>query len=148
MTAGTDRYSAPENRCKLVGQSNGDALPLRLCRPGLVLGESMKAETKRVALAAGWARTLPYMTFPPPHRTQLHSSNPIEQLKGEFKRRTGVGIFPTSRPSRAAPQDGFHSPSASIRSLREPGVRRPEASGPRPRGFENKFLSAPQGSTA
>jgi transposase-like protein len=38
---------------------------------------------------------LAYMTFPREHRTKLHSTNPIERLNGEIKRRTEVvGIFP------------------------------------------------------
>ncbi|WP_448664577.1 IS256 family transposase [Sphingomonas sp. CJ20] len=38
---------------------------------------------------------LAYMTFPSEHRAKLHSTNPIERLNGEIKRRTEVvGIFP------------------------------------------------------
>ncbi len=38
---------------------------------------------------------LAYMSFPKEHRTKLHSTNPIERLNGEIKRRTNVvGIFP------------------------------------------------------
>lgn len=38
---------------------------------------------------------LAYMTFPKEHRIKLHSTNPIERLNGEIKRRCDVvGIFP------------------------------------------------------
>ena len=38
---------------------------------------------------------LAYMTFPKEHRAKIHSTNPLERLNGEVKRRTEVvGIFP------------------------------------------------------
>ena len=38
---------------------------------------------------------LAYMTFPAAHRAKPHSTNPLERLHGEVKRRTNtVGIFP------------------------------------------------------
>jgi putative transposase len=38
---------------------------------------------------------LAFMTFPKEHRVKIHSTNPIERVNGEIKRRTEiVGIFP------------------------------------------------------
>ncbi|NNM88158.1 MAG: IS256 family transposase [Phycisphaerae bacterium] len=44
---------------------------------------------------------LAYMGFPKEHRTKIHSTNPIERLNGEIKRRTDVvGIFPNEAAIR------------------------------------------------
>ena len=46
---------------------------------------------------------LAYMTFPKEHRQKLHSTNPIERLHAEVKRRTNVvGIFPNEAAIRLA----------------------------------------------
>jgi transposase-like protein len=43
------------------------------------------------------------MAFPPQHRTKLHSTNPLERLNGEIKRRTASSASsPTKMPSPAS----------------------------------------------
>ena len=60
------------------------------------------------------ADVLAYMGFPKAHRTQIHTTNPLERLNAEIKRRTDVvGIFPNCEAVNASWELYFSSRTTS-----------------------------------
>jgi transposase-like protein len=54
-------------------------------------------------MASAEADVLAFMVFPKEHRAKLHSTNPLERLNGEIKRRIDVvGISRMKPPSRVS----------------------------------------------
>ena len=90
-------------QCELAG-SHG--------RPGLspltkeahaqwrVVADQLRGKFERIGnlMDAAGQEVLSYMEFPKAHWLQIHSTNPLERLNAEIKRRTNVvGIFPNDR---------------------------------------------------
>ena len=62
-----------------------------------VVADQLRAKFPKLAVLMDDAETdvLAFMGFPKAHRLQIHSTNPLERLNAEVKRRTDVvGIFP------------------------------------------------------
>ncbi len=61
------------------------------------VADQLRAKFPKLAalMDAAEADVLAFMSFPKSHRVQIHSTNPLERLNAEIKRRTNVvGIFP------------------------------------------------------
>lgn len=62
-----------------------------------IVADQLRAKFPKLAAMMDDAEheVLTFMTFPKAHRPQIHSTNPLERLNAEVKRRTNViGIFP------------------------------------------------------
>ena len=62
-----------------------------------LVADQLRAKAPKLATIMDEAQhdVLAYMSFPKEHRAKLHSTNPLERVNGEIKRRTNVvGIFP------------------------------------------------------
>jgi transposase-like protein len=82
------------------------------------IADQLRPKVPKLAVFLDEAETdaLGYMSFPAAHRAKLYSTNPLERLNGQVKRRTeAVGISPTKTPSPA-----WSAPSCSSRTTSGP----------------------------
>jgi putative transposase len=109
----------------------------------VVLGMRPRWPRAAKVLEASEEDVLTYMTFPPEHWTRIYSTNPLERVNAEIKRRTNVvGIFPNEEAvirlvgsvlieiSDEWQVGRRYFSQASMRSLREPEAER--LAGPTP----------------
>lgn len=80
-----------------IGTAFAQETPEAASQQWRTIADQMRPKLPKLATLMDDAEpdVLAYMTFPKEHRAKLHSTNPIERLNGEIKRRTEVvGIFP------------------------------------------------------
>ena len=98
--AGPCRQAGPARRLRLsafvataYAQDDADSAAAQW----RLVADQLKPKAPKLAALMDEAQhdVLAYMSFPREHRQKLHSTNPLERLNGEIKRRTNVvGIFP------------------------------------------------------
>jgi len=86
---GPARFGRPPLADKLLGGTTAANQQWRR------VADQLRPTVPKLAALMDTAETdvLAYMTFPTPHRAKLHSTNPLERLNGEIKRRTEVVGF-------------------------------------------------------